>query len=486
MAAHNILGHLDPLEMAKTVAGTWLPDVPTDVSWQKIAKGYPPRQAGVGDFVIGPTSEGVYDPIDHLSQYAAAGCTALMLDKVPDGLEAGLPVLKVKRIRLALFQLASRARSKVAGKVMAITGSSGKTTMKDMLAFVLSAQGATVASPGTVNSLMAICYQMINAPLNADHYVFESGLGATGSGIALHSSLLKPHVAVITTVHPAHAEGYSTVADIVRSKMDICKHLQPDGYLLIDRDTEHYALMMGLAVENGTRQVMTFGEHPDSDVRIDRMAIDEHGTSAVVSIGGIGRTVKLGMYGEHWMKLAAAVLGCCHVMWLDLDQVVRDLQNFQTLSGRGRIYPLPFGDGKLLIFDSHFNANPGSMRADLNAFAAVSAQRKQRCIAVVGEMRELGKLNAEAHRELARHLNTLNFSRIFLVGEATRVMPDLLQAPTSCFFEPDALLPGTIASQLQAGDFVFIKGSHSNRLDLVIKRLEKATKELSEKVYSLQ
>ncbi len=473
MAAHNILGHLDPLEIAATVAGTWLPGAPTDVSWQRIVKGYPPRQASVGDFVIGPTSDGVYDPIDHLSQYAAAGCTALMLDKVPDGLEAGLPVLKVKRIRLALFQLAGRARSEVAGKVMAITGSSGKTTMKDMLAFVLSAQGATVASPGTVNSLMAICYQMINAPLNADHYVFESGLGATGSGIALHSSLLKPHVAVITTVHPAHAEGYPTVADIVRSKMDICKHLQPEGSLLIDRDTEHYPLMVQLAAEHGVNHIMTFGTHPDSDVRIGEVAIAEHGTSAAISIDGVEKNIRLGMHGEHWMKLAAAVLGSCRVMGLDLDQAVRDLRNFQTLSGRGRIYPLPFKDGELLIFDSHYNANPGSMRADLNAYAAVAAQRNQRRIAVIGEMRELGELSAEAHQELATHLNTLNFSHVFLLGEATRVMPDLLQVPTSCFFETDTLVPEAIASQLQAGDFVFIKGSHSNRLDLVIKHLSK-------------
>lgn len=473
MTTKNILESLAAGELAEIVEGKWLSDPPKGMPWKRIVKCYPPKLAGKADFVIGPTSEAHYNPIDYLSQYAAAGCAAVMLDKAPVGLEAKLPILQVKRIRLALFQLASRARRELTGKVVAVTGSSGKTTMKDMLAFLLSAQGAAIASPGTGNSLMAMCYQMINAPLNADHYVFESGLGATGSGIALHSSLLKPHLAVITTVHPAHAEGYSTVADIVRSKMDICQHLQQEGCLLIDRDTEHYALMMELAAKNDVCHIMTFGMHPDSDVRIGQITIDEHGTSASVSIGGVGRTVSLGMYGEHWMKLAAAVLGSCHVMGLDLDQAVCDLQNFQTLSGRGRIYPLPFNDGELLIFDSHFNANPGSMKADLNAFAAVAAQRGKRCIAVVGEMRELGELSAEAHRELASHLNTLNFSRIFLVGEATRVMPDLLQAPTSCFFEPDALSPDAIASQLHTGDFVFIKGSHSNRLDLVIKHLGK-------------
>lgn len=473
MTSKNILELIDATEISNIVGGRWLSDFPADIPWKKIVRGHPRGQVARNDFVIGPTVDELYNPVEYLGRYAAAGCAAAMLANVPAGLKADLPVLEVKRIRAALFQLASRARREVRGRVVAVTGSSGKTTLKNMLAYVLSAQGQTIASPGTGNSLMAICYQMINAPLDADYYVFESGLGATGSGIGLQSSLLQPHAAIITSVHPAHAAGYPSVDDIVRSKMCICKNLKPDGHLLIDRDSEYCPLMLELAAENSVGHVLTFGLHPEANVSVDQVAIDEHGTSAQVTLEGVAKTVKLGMYGEHWMKLAAAVLGTCYVMGLDLDQTVRDLKGFQALTGRGRIYPLPFRDGQLLIFDSHFNANPGSMKADLNAYSTVAAQRGHRCVGIVGAMRELGDLSIPAHRTLAEHLNTIPFAQIFLAGEETRPMRELLKSPTRCFFEPNALPLDLITSQLRVGDFVFIKGSHSTRLDLVIKHLSK-------------
>lgn len=471
MASKNILELLDANDIANVVEGKWLCDFPKGIPWKRVVRGYPPRKMSRSDFVIGPTIDGIYNPAEYLDQYAAAGCAAVMLANVPTGLKADLPVLEVKRMRPALLKLASLARSKVMGRVFAVTGSSGKTTMKNMLAHVLSAQGTVSATPGTGNNLMAICYQMINARLDANHYVFESGLGAIGSGIGLHSSLLQPHAAVITALHPAHAEGYPSVDAIVRSKMAICRDLQPDGYLLIDRDSEYYGLMLELAATNRVSHVITFGLHPEADVSISAVGIDAHGTSAQITVGGVTRSVKLGIYGKHWMKLAAAVLGICHVMGLDIDQAVRDLRNFQALIGRGWVYSLPFCDGQLLIFDSHFNANPGSMKADLDAFAAIAAQGRHRCIGVIGSMRELGDLSIPAHRALAEHLNTLSFAKIFLVGEETRPMRESLKSPTSCYFDPASLPLDVITGQLQPDDFVFIKGSHSNHLDRFIKHL---------------
>ena len=472
MAAQYILARLAADEMAEIAEGKWIFGIPDGMPWTRIVKCHPPEQCGSADFVIGPTSaDAPYNPIDYLSRYASAGCAAVMLDRVPAGLTAGLPVLQVPRIRRALFRLARRARKDIEGRIVAVTGSSGKTTTKDMLAFLLSRQGTTIASPGTGNSLMAICYQLINAPLGGNHYVFESGLGQGGSGIADQSSLLRPHVAIVTAVHPAHAAGYESVEDIVRSKMDICRHLQPEGQLLIDRDSEHYALMLSLADHNGVKQVRTFGFHPEADIRVAHVAMDEGGTSAQIMLGDTTRSVRLRMHGEHWAKIGAAALGASLILGLDIDRAANDLADFQMPSGRGQVYPLPFNNGELLIFDSHYNANPGSMAADLDAFAVMAAQRGQRCIGVIGAMRELGDLTESAHRELASRLAGLSFSHIFLIGEETRVMSHILPSPGTQFFEKlDAALP-VLTSHLKAGDFVFIKGSHSNRLDLLVKHL---------------
>ncbi len=472
MASQNILARLAATEIAEIAEGEWLGDIPDGMPWGRIVKCHPPEQCGSGDFVIGPTSlDAPYNPIDYLSRYTTSGCAAVMLDNVPSGLKAGLPVLQVPRIRRALFRLARRARKDIAGKIVAVTGSSGKTTTKDMLAFLLSRQGTAIASPGTGNSLMAICYQLINAPLCGDHYVFESGLGQGGSGIADQSGLLRPDVAIVTAIHPAHAAGYESVADIVRSKMDICRHLHPDGQVLIDRDSEHHALMRSLADDGGVKRIVTFGRHPEADIRVTDVAMDDGGTSARIGIGDTTRPVRLRMHGEHWTKIAAAALGASLALGLDIEQAADDLAEFQTLAGRGQVFPLPFQGGELLVFDSHYNANPGSMAADLDAFAVMAAQRGRRCIGVIGAMRELGGLSDSAHRDLAVHLDKLPFSHIFLIGAETSVMRDILPPPRTLFFEKlDAALP-ELTNRLEAGDFLFIKGSHSNRLDLLVKRL---------------
>lgn len=472
MESHNILANLAAAEIAEIAEGEWIFGEPGRIPWRRAVKCHPPAQCGAADLVIGPTQpEAPYDPMDHVGQYAAAGCAALMVDRLRPGVVPTLPVLRVPRIRRALFRLARHARKGVTGRVIAVTGSSGKTTTKEMLAFLIGRQSQVVATPGTGNSLMAICYQLINAPLDAGHYVFESGLGQAGSGIADHSGLLQPHVAIVTAVHPAHAGGYDSVDQIAHRKMDIARHLQPGGHLLFDRDSDHHELMRSLAEEHGVGHAVSFGFHAQADVRIADIVIGESGTAAQIAVDDVLLPVRLRMHGRHWAKLAAAALATCRILGLDTAQAAADLGEFLLPKGRGEVYPLPFRGGSVLVYDSHFNANPGSMAADLDAFGAIAAKGGRRNIAIVGAMRELGTLTERAHRDLAAQLAALPFAGIFLIGEETRGMAELMPSRGVRQFDTADAAFDEVSAYLAADDFLFVKGSHSNRLDQLIRRL---------------
>ena len=391
-------------------------------------------------------------------------------DEIPPNLE--LPIIKVASTRRTIGLLAKFARTKMAGKFIAVTGSAGKTTTKALIQHILSRQGLTSGPTGSANSLLAVSYNLVNAPLLADYHVFESGLGATGSSILDHSRIIQPSVAVITSVHAAHAEGYKSLEEIAQRKLDICNYLQKDGWLLVDRDSHLFPMMYCEAKNRGASHILTFGIHPQSDVRIiDCQLANGVTRSTVAGLGGYWRfTVPLP--GVHWAKMVGAALASCCLVGGDVKQALKDLNTFAVPSGRGSVSSIVSRKGKILIFDGSYNANPGSMRADLSAYESLAKTECRRKVGVIGAMKELGAFSESEHQTLVPVLDTIGFSRLFLIGEETLVIKDRLLRKDSIMYYADIRnAVDAIESALIPEDFLFIKGSHSNRLNELINHL---------------
>ncbi|MEQ1638208.1 MAG: Mur ligase family protein [Methylococcales bacterium] len=413
------------------------------------------------------------DKVDYLKQLLAKGCSGVITDAVVDkSLQHFLPIIRVKSTVNALVRLAGQARSNLSGNVIAVTGSAGKTSAKEMLAFVLSKQANTIATHGSANSTRAICYKLLNAPLNSEFYIFESGLGATGSSILHHSNLLAPVIALVTSVHLAHAAGYHNVEEIARRKADIFTALHQDGYAVIDRDSECYFILREEALQKGVKNIFSFGWHSGADAKLISIDVGESGTLVNALLNGKVIRFKLPMIGQHWGKLGLAVLSCCLLAGADIPEAIKKLKYFPVVSGRGNLINLAVQQGNITVFDSHYNANPGSMQADLGAFGELMQYKTNRKIGILGEMNELGGFSETCHRSLAEWVVNLNFTHLVLIGEEMRYLYDELagQTPVICFNSVTESF-SVIKTIIQDGDYVFLKGSRGNELERIFPQL---------------
>lgn len=391
--------------------------------------------------------------------------SALLVDTEPLSKSLPLPVLKVPSTRRAIGLLAQHARSLLKGKVIAITGSSGKTTTKEVLRTILSSQGATVATPGSANSLMAICYQLLNWSMGADYYVCECGLGATGSTIDQQSQLLQPDISIVTSVHAAHSEGYQSIEEIARRKVEIAKHLQPNGYLFLDGGSAHLKLMTELARQWGVKNIITFGQSLDCDARVVRYQTQGLLGKAQLDVFGEKLDLLLQMPGSHWAQMAVIVAACGRLLGLNLQRVLDDLKTVCLPPGRGTVSGQP--GRSIVLFDSHYNANPGSMCADLEAFSQLELPESIKKIGIIGSMKELGAFSDAAHREMVPRILAAGFSRLLLVGEETRQLLNVFSgiAVTEHASADEAI--HCLRKELTGTECIFVKGSHSNDLEKV-------------------
>lgn len=349
-----------------------------------------------------------------------------------DALKRACPELKAADTLDALWSLGAIARERLASPVVAITGSSGKTTTKSLLSAALGA----FSTPGSLNNHLGVPISLARTPRDATAAVYEIGTNHPGE-IAPLSELVRPDVAVVLNVHPAHAEFFADLAELRSEKLSIYKGLRKQGVLVVE-DTIELAELP----DNVSR--LRFGRTTDAAVRLLTCSGDQasYGTGSNELIADIPGG------GEHRALSLAAVLAVLQALQLDLEPALH-LTADLVPDGRGNRIEV----NEITLIDDSYNANPASMTAALQALQA-SAGRK---FALIGEMLELGTAAADYHRALAPLCKQLD--GVFCVGEGMRVLADLL--PESVFYEaPDAALLTALAKQLQSGDTLLIKGSN--------------------------
>lgn len=383
------------------------------------------------------------------------------------------PLWRVADPLEALNALARAARARMAGPVIAVTGSVGKTGTKEMLRVALGACGPTHASEKSYNNLWGAPLSLARTPRESRFGVFEVGMNHAGEIIPL-TQLIRPHIAIVTTVAPVHMEFFESTAAIAEAKAEIFQGVETGGAAVLPRDSEHFALLAGRAREAGA-EVYPFGEHAGASARLLSAACEADRSVVSAEILGDRIEFTIGAPGRHLAINALAALTAVKLSGADLRAAVRSLSEFTAPAGRGARFTFDLPGGPLLVIDESYNANPASMRAALAVLGSAPRSRFGRRIAVLGDMLELGASSQRLHEALASPIDEAGVDAVFGCGPNMAALFESLPASRRGFWaETSAGLVEPLLALVKPGDAVMVKGSLGSRMGLVVEALKKA------------
>jgi UDP-N-acetylmuramoyl-tripeptide--D-alanyl-D-alanine ligase len=395
----------------------------------------------------------------------AKGAVAAIVDRPVD-----FPHVLVADTAQALHALAHAARDRAADAVrIAITGSVGKTGVKEAIFACLdrASRGAAHRSVRSYNNHVGVPLSLARMPARSRFGVFEMGMNHAGE-IAPLADHVRPHVALITTIAPAHIENLGSLEAIADEKAQIFTGLVPGGVAVIPADSEWADRLMGHAKACGAK-IVTFGRVAGADVRLlDAIPTPSGGSLITADLGDRRICYTIAEPGEHWIVNSLGVMAAVRAAGGDLASAGLALAEMGGLKGRGARHTIPAAGGTALLIDESYNANPASMRATLKTLAATPATRR---IAVLGSMKELGDFADRFHRQLAEPLNEASVTHAILVGDEMRALADELGKETANPLGKGATFthcegPAEAIAALEQfglaqGDAVLVKGSNS-------------------------
>src|SRR3974390_1365432 len=384
------------------------------------------------------------------------------------------PLLVVPDVLIALRELAAAARTRMSGKVIGVTGSAGKTGTKEALRLALSKDGETHASVASYNNQWGVPLSLGRCPSSAQYAVFEMGMNHAGE-IAPLSRLVRPHVAIITSIAPVHLEFLGSLANIADAKAEIFLGVPPDGVAVINRDIDQFEQLKQRAHQAGVERVITFGEHAQADARLIKCALHARCSTVEAEILGTRFSYKIGAPGRHLVINSLAVLAAAELVGADIALAALALAELQVAPGRGAPITIELSGGLALLLDESYNANPASVEAALAVLGRSVVGQHGRRIAVLGDMLELGPNGVDLHRGLADAVVANGVDLVFCCGP---LMHALWQAlPANCrggYAEDSAALEAQVLPALRAGDVVMVKGVWVSHMAPIVKALQRA------------
>ncbi len=402
---------------------------------------------------------------------ARGAALAVVAEERLPAMPPGAPLLIVPDVLKGLRSAAGAARARSEAKVIAVTGSAGKTGTKDALKLVLSREGTTHASTASFNNHWGVPLSLARLPADARFAVFELGMNHAGE-IEPLAKLVRPHIAIITTIEAVHLEFFSGLEAIADAKAEIFLGLEPGGLTVLPRDNSQFERLAAAARAAGVARVVTFGEHASADARLLDIALKEDCSTVRASILGEDVTYKVGAPGKHLVLNSLAVLAAAQLAGADLAIAALALAELVPPAGRGRRYQLEVAGGTALLIDESYNANPASMRAALEVLGQAPIGRRGRRVAVLGDMLELGPDAAELHRGLAEAVVAAKVDTVYCAGPLMRELWDALPAALrGGYAEAAEQLEPEVVGAIRAGDAVMVKGSNGSRMGPIVRTL---------------
>jgi UDP-N-acetylmuramoyl-tripeptide--D-alanyl-D-alanine ligase len=407
----------------------------------------------------------VHDGHQFVEQAFAAGAAGAIVSQPVSG-----PHVLVEDVFAALQALGRAARERVNATVFGVTGSVGKTSTKEALYAALDriAPGAAHRSVKSYNNHTGVPLSLARMPRDTQYAVFEMGMNNAGE-IAGLTAQVRPDVALITAIAPAHIENLGSEEAIADAKGEIFQGLEPDGVAIIPNDTPHRDRLVKAARRHADR-IVTFGSG-DADVHAVH-AVASEGGGSLISAALLERelTFTISQRGEHWVSNSLAVLAAIEATGGDVAVAALALADLGGLKGRGARHVIPLGDGEAILIDESYNANPASMAATLKSLG--EERDVARRIAVLGPMRELGEHSASLHAGLAPAVLDAHVDELILIGEEMRPLAEQVVGKVSLDLvdSVEDAIAGLIA-RLHAGDAVLVKASNSVGLAKLVERV---------------
>jgi UDP-N-acetylmuramoyl-tripeptide--D-alanyl-D-alanine ligase len=383
------------------------------------------------------------------------------------------PLLLVDDVLEGLRDLARAARARSHAKIVAVTGSVGKTGTKEALRLALGADGETHVSAASYNNHWGVPLSLARCPASAKYAVFEIGMNHAGEITPL-VQLVRPHVAIVTTVAPVHLEYFGSVEKIADAKAEIFVGIEPGGAAVLNIDNDQYDRLNAAAQAAKVSRIVTFGENAGADSQLLRFSMQPESSTAQTIVLGHEVTYKLGAPGKHVILNSLAVLSAAVLVGADLALAALALSGLKAPTGRGARMTLQLPHGSALLIDESYNANPASMAAAIALLGQADVGWHGRRIAVLGDMLELGDQGATLHRALAGLIDAAKVDLVYCSGPQMHSLWQALPsgrrggyAVTAAELEPSVL------DAIRAGDAVMVKGSLGSKMGPIVKALER-------------
>ena len=422
------------------------------------------REVGAGDlFVAMPGT--VSDGHDFVARAFAAGAVGALVSRAVDG-----PHVLVADVARALTDLAIAARERMSGTVIGVTGSVGKTSTKEALFMALDryARGAVHRSVKSYNNHTGVPLSLARMPRDSEYAVLEMGMNHAGE-IAQLTRLVRPHVALITTIASAHIEHLGSMEAIADAKAEMFEGLEPDGIAIIP-EASPWRDRLAKAARRFADRTITFGGEEGDVAALHAVRSDHGGSLVTAQLIESELTFTIAQRGDHWVSNALAVLAVVEAVGADIALAGLALADMGGLKGRGERHRLEVDGGHYLLIDESYNANPASMAATLQALAA--ERDVTRRIAVLGPMRELGVEADAMHAALAPQVIAAGVDHLILVGGDMRPLEDALAGEMIVDRAERADDAAELLARIVApGDVVLVKASNSIGLARLVERM---------------
>ena len=461
-------------EAARATAGRATTD------WAATGVSIDTRTLAPGDLFVALTA--ARDGHDFVADALAKGAAAAMVARVPEGVGPEAPLLIVDDVQAGLEALGRAARARTRARVVAVTGSVGKTSTKEMLRRVCAGQGRTHASEASYNNHWGVPLTLARMPADTRFAVIEIGMNHPGE-IAPLARMARPHVAVVTTVAAAHLEAFENIEGIAREKASIFEGLEPRGTAIFNADVATAPILKEAAQRHAARAI-SFGTARGAHHRLMSVTPGDDTTVAEARAWRTPLLFKVGCVGRHFAMNALAVLAVAWMLRCDRAIAIGDLGAWRPVKGRGARQRIGFDmtDPAMSfdLIDESYNANPASAAAALEVLAAATPRHgvgrvsKGRRIVVLGDMKELGPEGPDLHAGLAAHPAMEGIDRVHCVGPLMRHLWEALpETKRGQWTETSAKMAQHVRGAVDAGDVVMVKGSLSMGLARVVDALRK-------------
>jgi UDP-N-acetylmuramoyl-tripeptide--D-alanyl-D-alanine ligase len=419
------------------------------------------RKVKAGDLFAAFKGEHV-DGHAYLADAKARGAVAALVEHRVD---IDLPQVQVDNVELALGDLASAVRAQRNARVIGITGSNGKTTVKTLTAAILSLHGRTHVNAGSYNNEIGLPLTLLWMPEDTEYAVLEMGAGKPGD-IDYLAAIARPDIGLVNLIAPAHLERMGTIEMVAETKGALYRALPADGVAVINADDAFASFFSGLA---GGRKVLRFGLDHKADIGADILEQRVDGSRFVLSTPHGDAEVSLPLPGRHNIANALAASAIALALDVPLDTIVAGLENATAVEGRLKRIAMPMG---WTLIDDSYNANPSSMHAAIDTLALAEGERWL----VLGDMAELGADARALHAGVGRHAREQGIQKLFAVGPLNVAAVEAFGTGGTHFADKAALIDA-LRAQIHAGVTCLVKGSHSAGMEHVVAALKHARPE---------